>query len=121
MCTADELAAACSSTAASTYPYGDIYDSITCNGVDRASTAVVVATGSLATCATPEGVLDLSGNLAEWTSTQTNADAAPGRIFQLHGGSYLSPSTGLLCTMELAPRALEVTLLPNIGFRCCRE
>ena len=39
----------------------------------------------------------------------------------LQGGSYLSPSIGLACTMELDARAAEGTLLPNIGFRCCRQ
>jgi len=33
----------------------------------------------------------------------------------------LAPELGLACTIELAPRALEVTLLPSIGFRCCYQ
>jgi formylglycine-generating enzyme required for sulfatase activity len=81
-----------------------------------------VATGSLSMCVAGDpGAFDLSGNVAEWTSSQTNADPAPDRIFQLHGGSYLSPKIGLACSMDLDARAAEGTLLPNIGFRCCRE
>jgi formylglycine-generating enzyme required for sulfatase activity len=81
-----------------------------------------VATGSLSMCVAGDpGAFDLSGNVAEWTNSQTNAAPAPDRIFQLHGGSYLSPKIGLACSMDLDARAAEGTLLPNIGFRCCRE
>jgi hypothetical protein len=125
LCTADELELACRGTVDVDYPYGDAYDGLICNGVD-AGQASLVPTGSLAACVTStavaaEQVFDLSGNAAEWSSTQSNAAAPPGRIFLLHGGSYLSPSLGLACTIELAPRALEGTLLPNIGFRCCKD
>lgn len=120
LCTAGELEGACRGAADGDYPYGDGFEAMTCNGVEREEGGAV-PTGDLAACASEAGILDLSGNVAEWTSTQTNAAAAPDRIFQLHGGSYLAPELGLACTIELAPRALEVTLLPSIGFRCCRD
>ncbi|MEZ4295238.1 MAG: MopE-related protein [Polyangiaceae bacterium] len=121
LCTAQELEKACRGAADTLYPYGDTYETLTCNGADQPVQGVV-ATGTLAACTvTGTQVTDLSGNVTEWTSTQTNADPAPGRIFQLHGGSYLSPGLGLACTIELPPRAAESTLLPNIGFRCCKD
>jgi hypothetical protein len=118
LCTASELEATCRSALDLDYPYGLFYDEAACNGVE-APAGALLPTGSLALCESVDGAFDLSGNAAEWTSTQTNAAAAPDRIFQLHGGSYLAPELGLACTIELAPRALEGTLLPNIGFRCC--
>ncbi|MDI1476216.1 MopE-related protein [Polyangium sp. y55x31] len=122
LCSAAELEAACRGPASMLYPYGATYDAMACLGVDNpAAMGAAVATGSLAACVSGAGPRDLSGNVTEWTRTQTNAAAAPNRIFQLHGGSYLSPALGLACTMELPARAAEGTLLPNIGFRCCRQ
>ena len=112
---------ACRGPANTLYPYGPTYAGLTCNGADQPVQGVL-PTGQLAACVVTGATLfDLSGNVAEWTTTQTNVAAAPDRIFQLHGGSYLSPSLGLACTIELAPRAAEKTLLPNIGFRCCKD
>lgn len=119
LCTLNELTAACRGGGNTNYPYGDAYEPSTCNGVDQ-GTAAALPTGALATCSsTPDAVFDLSGNVAEWTATQTNGAVAPNRIFALSGGSYLSPKEGLECMIDLTPRALETTLLPNIGFRCC--
>jgi hypothetical protein len=123
LCTAPELAAACNGgMAGMSYPYGIMYDPMACYGVDNANAMNVAhTTGSLTMCMATGGAFDLSGNVTEWTSTQTNMGAAPNRIFQLHGGSYLSPPLGLACTADLPARAAEATLLPNIGFRCCRQ
>lgn len=119
LCTLGELTDACRGAGDTDYPYGAGYVEAACNGVDQ-GTGLAVPTGSLATCvSSPDPVFDLSGNVAEWTSTQTNPLPAPGRIFALSGGSYLSPELGLACSIDLTPRALETTLLPNIGFRCC--
>ncbi len=121
LCTAPELEKACRGTANTLYPYGPAYAGMTCNGADQPMQGLL-PTGQLAACVVTGATLfDLSGNAAEWTTTQTNVAPAPDRIFQLHGGSYLSPSLGLACTIELAPRAAEKTLLPNIGFRCCKD
>jgi hypothetical protein len=120
VCTLDELEAACRGTGDTDYPYGDGYVGTTCNGVDNVIGAAM-PTGTEVACATPGAVFDASGNLAEWTSTQTNAAPSPNRIFALSGGSYLSPELGLACTIDLVPRAVETTLLPNIGFRCCKD
>ena len=120
LCTLEESAAACRGSADTDYPYGDAYQMTTCNGVDH-GTGAALATGSLAGCvSTPDPIFDLSGNVAEWTSSQTNVATAPNRIFALAGGSYLSPKLGVACTISLQPRAVETTLLPNIGFRCCK-
>ncbi len=120
LCTAPELESACRGADDTDYPYGDAFDDDACNGVER-DEGGALPTASLAACTSDDGIFDLSGNVAEWTTTQTNVAAAPGRIFQLHGGSYRAPELGLACTIELAPRALEVTLLPSIGFRCCLD
>ncbi|MEZ4307219.1 MAG: MopE-related protein [Polyangiaceae bacterium] len=76
LCTAQELEKACRGAADTLYPYGDTYETLTCNGADQPVQGVV-ATGTLAACTvTGTQVTDLSGNVTEWTSTQTNADPA---------------------------------------------
>ena len=121
LCSLGELTAACRGGADSNYPYGNAYDANACNGVDDLVSGAH-STGAKASCTTsPQAVFDMSGNVAEWTSTQTNVAAAPDRIFALSGGSYLSPEIGLACSIALVPRAVETTLLPNIGFRCCKD
>lgn len=58
--------------------------------------------------ATPEGVLDLSGNVAEWT---LEADGS----FAARGGSYRSELAGDLKSWAVEPRQ---TAAPHVGFRC---
>lgn len=127
LCTAAELAQVCAQ-GGNAYPYGSSYEGNTCNGDDYdgvpggADDNVLLPTGELAQCKTTDDIFDLSGNATEWTSTKTGAtnEAPPQDIYQLHGGSYLSPNIGLSCDIDLAPRAGEKAILQNIGFRCCR-
>ncbi|MCC6213838.1 MAG: SUMF1/EgtB/PvdO family nonheme iron enzyme, partial [Polyangiaceae bacterium] len=130
LCTAAELAYACAGSAGRTYPYGSTYAPLTCNGADYdgipggTDDDVLVAAGARAACQTPTTQIhDLSGNVTEWTSTQTGSvpGSPPTPIYQLHGGSYLSPAGGLMCTIGLAPRAAANAVLENVGFRCCRN
>jgi formylglycine-generating enzyme required for sulfatase activity len=58
--------------------------------------------------ATPEGVLDLAGNVAEWTRELDGTFAA-------RGGSYRSEQAGDLKTWAVEARR---TRAPYIGFRC---
>jgi formylglycine-generating enzyme required for sulfatase activity len=58
--------------------------------------------------ATPEGVLDLSGNVAEWTRE-------PDGSFVARGGSYRSEQAGDLKTWAVEARK---TRAPYVGFRC---
>ena len=129
LCTATELGQACEGAGANAYPYGAVYEGNRCNGYDYDGIAgggdddVLLPTGSLSDCKTADEVFDLSGNAAEWTSSQTGqTNTDPARdIYQVAGGSYLSPAEGLACEIELAPRADENAVLGNIGFRCCAD
>lgn len=67
---------------------------------------------------TPQGVLQLAGNVAEWTSTgfgPHGESAKPGE-FVVKGGSFASPRVQLRATSRIgyAPGTRE----PDIGFRC---
>ena len=124
MCTGAEWLAACEGAAGRTYPYGDTYATGTCNGADRDAIpgggidSRVEVCGSLASCISPDGALDLSGNLKEWTNDARGTSSGGRSIYVIRGGSIESPRLGLTCDTTLS-RATEDTILPTLGFRCC--
>ncbi|MCU1680240.1 MAG: hypothetical protein JWQ81_979 [Amycolatopsis sp.] len=64
--------------------------------------------------ATPEGLLDVAGNIWEWTSSTAMGEGAV-----LRGGSYAAPPLYARCTfLNAAPTELRS---PGIGLRVVRE
>lgn len=125
LCTESEWRAACES-AQSRFPYGNSYEPQTCNGadhgpsVDPGEPSTLLPTGSLPSCQSTAGALDLSGNVKEWTDDlrDTTSDGTP--IYVVRGGSYESPELGLGCQTDLA-RAAAFPGQAGIGFRCCAD
>jgi hypothetical protein len=80
------------------------------------------ATGNSSTCFaswnTGAKIFDLSGNLAEWTSTQ---DTAEGTTYnEVRGGAYTTPVGGTSCEFDFVifpPTFID----SNLGFRCCAD
>jgi len=118
LCTTNEWRTACEGTADRLYPYGAAYDDDACNGADYGSLPAqgglqrVRATGSVATCASQDGIRDMSGNVKEWTRQTVGSN------YVVRGGSYASPELGLTCLTTLSESA-GATVLPGTGFRCC--
>ena len=111
---ADEWLFAAAGSAARRYPWGNT--GLVCR---RASFGLVSGpcaragsgpdlAGARPDGATPEGVLDLSGNVAEWTVERDGSFAA-------RGGSYRSELAGDLKVWAVEPRQSRA---PHIGFRC---
>ncbi|APR85549.1 Tryptophan synthase alpha chain [Minicystis rosea] len=128
LCTATELETACAGAATTAYPYGASYQPLTCNGLDYdgipggSNDDVLRPTGSAPMCAADNGIIDLSGNAAEWTSTVTGNTGAPQNlsIYMAKGGSYKTPALGLTCQFTLS-RYASNAILPELGFRCCHD
>jgi len=116
---------ACSSGGRNEYPYGHEYDSSVCyTETERVGPSEVVAAipvGERSRCQASDsgyaGVLDLSGNVAEWEDS-----CRPGGNCRIRGGANHDPESG---RAELASRcgaddayspALQAEF---IGFRCC--
>lgn len=118
LCTVDEWQTACG---ASAYPWGDTPDAVdVCAVANPDGTTGWTApqpTGSLAGCASPEGVFDQIGNLWEWADPgATNADGTP-ETAKLGGAWYAGGGDGLcgLPAHDEHPPTFDGT----IGFRCC--
>ncbi len=125
LCTSAEWQGACAGSPASAYPYGDDFSAAACNtelydglpgGVDD---DVLVPTGAMA-CTSDAGILDLSGNLKEWTNDLTGVTADGTSIAVLRGGAYDTPAIGATCDFRTSRAAVD-TVLPTIGFRCCKD
>lgn len=110
------------------FPWGELYNSRLANhgrlGLDptdaRDGYVELAPVGSFPSGRTPDGLLDLAGNAAEWTLAELDADRRPnssasGQRF-VRGGSFV---TGAAFLRGAARSAVEPeTRAPFIGFRC---
>lgn len=113
LCTAFEWQTACFGEANSLYPYGSRYGGDICNGSNTPPLDRPVPTGSLTECASEDGVMDLSGNLAEW-AVETTSDQR-----FLRGGAFADPQLNLRCNSRVNDSSGSA--LPSYGFRCCTD
>jgi formylglycine-generating enzyme required for sulfatase activity len=108
---------ACAGASGAKYPYGDMYQPLTCNGVGVAPPQVREV--GMASCeGHPPGLLDMSGNVFEWIDS---CDAAMGASdsCRMAGGGFSSPDYELACDYRVV-NARNITM-PNLGFRCCAD
>jgi formylglycine-generating enzyme len=108
------------------YPWGQAYHSRLSNhgrlGVDTTDAsdgfAELAPVGSFPDGATPEGILDLAGNAAEWTADAFTPDYGqpPGGERSVRGGSFVSSAAFVRGAARLGkpPETRE----PTLGFRC---
>jgi formylglycine-generating enzyme required for sulfatase activity len=93
------------------YPYGATYVPGDCNGADLDAGAPLPV-GMLKKCTTPAGILDLSGNVAEFVDVLTN-----GTYGHWMGGSFDAGAPGLQCSSD--DHDYVTRGFPDVGFRCC--
>ncbi|MGQ0507801.1 MAG: protein kinase domain-containing protein [Myxococcaceae bacterium] len=116
LCAEEEWEKACKGPGSSRFPYGNTYDADSCNtedatGEDRA----LASSGKFQRCRSGYGVVDLSGNLSEWTSTHYAANADRTQ----KGGAFDKPDYASRCSARKngAPGAKSA----EVGFRCCAD
>jgi hypothetical protein len=91
------------------YPYGERFDARLCNSTDdRGVERVLASTGTFSKCRSTSGAYDMSGNAAEWTSSQ-----------RVRGGSYQDEGNDASCVAGGARH--PSTMKKHIGFRCCSD
>jgi formylglycine-generating enzyme required for sulfatase activity len=108
------------------YPWGQSYHGKLSNhgrlGVDTTDAsdgfAELAPVGSFPDGATPEGILDLAGNAAEWSADAFTPDygSPAGSDRAVRGGSFMS-SAAFVRGAARAGKASE-TREPTLGFRC---
>ena len=74
-------------------------------------------------CTTPEGVLHLSGNVAEWTAPCGQVQSGELRCLVRGGGYADTAPDNLRCEYVegSTPVRSRQTRSVNIGFRCCKD
>jgi hypothetical protein len=110
LCTSEEWYNACSDFGRQPYPYGDIYENKSC----VTEKENVQKSGRYSECMSYFGIYDMSGNLAEWTSTK--AEENPD-FYKVMGG-YWSAHSASSCSnykYSFYPQNQSV----SVGFRCC--
>jgi sulfatase modifying factor 1 len=110
---------ACASAAGTAYPYGSSYDSAACNGADHpgcSGACDLVPAGSLTGCLDPEGVSDLSGNVAEWVNECDSVVGATDECY-VRGGSVNDSGNNLRCDSVVSHVRSFTSRF--VGFRCC--
>ncbi|MBI3268655.1 MAG: SUMF1/EgtB/PvdO family nonheme iron enzyme [Planctomycetes bacterium] len=123
--TEEEWEFAARGTEARAFPWGNDFDRDKCNTLEAAKGGPLPA-GSYPDVAGPFGLLDMAGNVAEWTSSAEMVEQqGPGGELRsvkygvLRGGSFLLPAA----QARTGVRMLEnpKVRLPGNGFRCAKD
>jgi len=110
LCTSDEWTAACGGPERWKYTYGEVYEWNTCAVRDTSAHR----SGGKSECRSYYGVFDMSGNLAEWTSTPAPQDKSFNNVM---GGFWMSGN-------QSGCADARYSYYPQnkhnpVGFRCC--
>ncbi|MDR2592494.1 MAG: SUMF1/EgtB/PvdO family nonheme iron enzyme, partial [Chitinispirillales bacterium] len=110
LCTSEEWTAACGGPEHWAYTYGDVYEWNTCATRDT----LAHRSGSKPECRGYFGLFDMSGNLAEWTSTPAPQD----RSFNNVMGGFWTSGDQSRCSDARYSYFPQNKHNP-VGFRCC--
>ncbi len=131
LCNEEEWIRGCAGAAGNDFPYGNVYDGNRCNGRDwnpacggaddfeqaqPTGTPYGCPLPGSSQCASADGLVDMSGNVKEWTSTL----ASNGTSYVVHGGAYDNVEDGLSCGFDFVALP-PTTKLATVGFRCCAD
>ena len=103
---------ACAEGGKKTYPNSDGTRRQTCNATGGGNIAPV----GTSTCATSDGVQDLSGNVAEWVDECDSTGECNVRGGSVESNAGEASCKGIVTLPKLPP---EPSVLAYVGFRCC--
>jgi len=115
----------CTNQQTTVYPWGNETESVCNVGQDPEACVGVIGptcgplpVGQKPQCKTPSGVMDLLGNVAEWTYSCNYVDSTEPlepTVCMTRGGGYDEP----LGACEIEGSARGDRRAPSLGFRCC--
>jgi formylglycine-generating enzyme required for sulfatase activity len=88
------------------------------NGEHKEPAAALAPVGSCRNGASPFGVLDMAGNILEWTSSARRAGM---RLFRAVKGAAYTDGSGQLARCAGIQYLLPETAEPYLGFRCVKD
>ncbi|HEX8436195.1 MAG TPA: SUMF1/EgtB/PvdO family nonheme iron enzyme [Archangium sp.] len=116
LCSEQEWEKACKGPGNMRFPYGPEFDAQKCNTADaQEKDRELAASGQFAGCRSGYGVADLSGNVAEWTSSRYGNSLDQTQ----KGGSFDQPESAARCAGRKNGGPDDRS--PAVGFRCCSE
>lgn len=115
LCREDEWERACKGPAGSRFPYGDQFEPKTCNVAIDGQARSVQGSGQAPMCRSGFGVMDLAGNVAEWTESRLSS----GGDFVVKGGDATHPDYMSRCAHRTGTAAGKKSAI--IGVRCCGD
>ncbi len=115
--TEEEWYLACAGTGKRSYPWGEEDAEVRANLFgDKDGFGRTAPVGHFPAGASPEGVMDLAGNVWEWTA----ADSAAGAY--LRGGSWVNGKSMCKCANRATVSSAHSYIKSNsLGFRCARS
>ncbi len=114
LCSENEWEKACKGRAGTRYPYGNQWDPARCNTEDdEGSDREVAKSGTFRRCYSGYKVFDMSGNVAEWTSTAWGS----GQVVK--GGASDRPGYDGRCAARKKKKSGTANV--TLGFRCCAD
>lgn len=108
---------ACSGGVGNLFPYGPVYETGVCNGMD-AGEGKALPVGSMPQCqGSVPGLYDLSGNVFEWVDSCEGPE--PQANCLRRGGSFFSVPEAMQCNLKSVRKRDDRD--SYVGFRCCGE
>lgn len=111
LCSEDEWEKACKGPGNLRFPYGAAFNTTACNTDGNAGAPA--ASGAFQACRSGYGVADLSGNVAEWTSSSLGGGD---RVRK--GGAFDRQQPSVRCAAQVS--AEPGSRSSSVGFRCCK-
>ncbi len=115
LCSEIEWERACKGEAIFRYPYGNRYEPAICNTRDKFNkNRKVAASGGFPLCVNSYGLYDMSGNVAEWTTSPYYKGSSR---YTIRGGAANRPDWAVRCASRSSAGPKQTK--PMLGFRCC--